>query len=105
MPRVSFCPLGYDGLLCELPHDKPCGNYNFCRLQSASWEIPYDYINGQLVVKSYARIYVLLKSRTYKDIGTSEMSKVIVNAWREAGWVPALDSAYYLNPDYDPIPF
>jgi hypothetical protein len=33
------------------------------------------------------------------------MSKVIVNAWREAGWVSALDSACYLNPDYDPIPF
>lgn len=105
MPRVSFCPLGYDGLLCELPHDKPCGNYNFCRLQSASWEIPYDYIDGQLVVKSYARIYIFLKSRTYKDIGNSEMSKVIVNAWREAGWISALDSICYLNPDYDPIPF
>jgi len=105
MPRVSFCPLGYDHLLCELPHDKPCGNYNFCRLQSASWEIPYDYVDGQLVVKSYAHVYVLFKSRTYKDIGTSEMSKVIVNAWYQAGWVSALDSICYLNPDYDPIPF
>jgi hypothetical protein len=33
------------------------------------------------------------------------MSKVIVNAWREAGWSAAFDSIYHLNPDYDPIPF
>jgi len=105
MPRAVCCPLGYDGLLCELPHDKPCGNYLFCKLQSASWEIPYDYVDGQLVVKSYARVYVFLKSRTYKDIGTNEMSKIIVNAWCEAGWCAGFDSIYYLNPDYDPIPF
>jgi hypothetical protein len=46
MPRASCCPLGYDGLLCELPHNKPCGNYFFCKLQSASWEIPYEYVDG-----------------------------------------------------------
>jgi hypothetical protein len=105
MSRATGCPLGYDDLLCELPHDKPCGNYLFCKLQSASWEIPYDYVDGQLIVKTYARVYVLLKSRTYRDIGTYEMSKVIVNAWQEAGWVAALDSICHLNPDYDPIPF
>jgi hypothetical protein len=32
------------------------------------------------------------------------MSKVIVNAWHEAGWLAALDSICY-HPDYDPIPF
>jgi len=32
------------------------------------------------------------------------MSKVIVDAWHEAGWVPALDSICH-HPDYDPIPF
>jgi hypothetical protein len=32
------------------------------------------------------------------------MSKVIVNAWHEAGWVAALDSICH-HPDYDPIPF
>jgi hypothetical protein len=32
------------------------------------------------------------------------MSKLIVNAWQEAGWVAALDSIYH-HPDYDPIPF
>jgi hypothetical protein len=105
MSRVTYCPLGYDDLLCELPHDKPCGNYFFCKLQSASWEIPYEYADGQLVVKSYARVYVLLKSRTYKDIGTNEMSKIIVNAWREAGWCAGFDFIHHLNPDYDPIPF
>jgi len=47
MPRASCCPLGYDDLLCELPHDKSCDNYFFCKLQSASWEIPYDYVDGQ----------------------------------------------------------
>jgi hypothetical protein len=104
MPRATGCPLGYDDLLCELPYDKPCGNYLFCKFQSAAWEIPYEYVNGQLVVKSYARVYVLLKSRTYRDIGTYEMSKLIVNAWQEAGWVAALDSICH-HPDYDPIPF
>jgi len=104
MPRASCCPLGYNDLLCELPHNKPCDNYLFCKLQFGSWEIPYDYVDGQLVVKYYASVYVLLKSRTYRDIGTSEMSKVIVNAWREAGWVAALDSICH-HPDYDPIPF
>ena len=104
MSRATGCPLGYNDLLCELPHDKPCDNYLFCKLQVAAWEIPYEYLNGQLVVKSYARVYVLLKSRTYRDIGTYEMSKVIVNAWHEAGWVAALDFICY-HPDYDPIPF
>jgi hypothetical protein len=105
MPRVAFCPLGYDGLLCELPHNKPCNNYRFCRFQSASWELPYAYVDGQLVVKSHASVYVLLNSGIYRCIGTNEMSKVIVNAWREAGWASAFDSICYLNPDYDPIPF
>ena len=104
MPRVSCCPLGYNDLLCELSHNKPCDNYLFCKLQSGSLEISYDYVDGQLVVKYYASVYVLLKSRTYRDIGTSEMSRVIVNAWREAGWVAALDSICH-HPDYDPIPF
>jgi hypothetical protein len=44
MPRAIYCPLGYDDLFCELSHDKPCGNYLFCKLQSAAWEIPYDYV-------------------------------------------------------------
>lgn len=105
MPRNACCPLGYDALQCELPYDRPCSNYLFCKLQTASWEIPYDYVDGQLVVKTYAHVYVLLKSGSYKDIGTNEMSKVIVNAWHEAGWGATLDSICYLNPDYDPIPF
>jgi hypothetical protein len=104
MSRATGCPLGYDDLLCELPHNKACGNYLFCKLQSAAWEIPYEYVNGQLVVKSYARVYVFLKSRTYKDIGTYEMSKLIVNAWQEAGWLAPLDFICH-HPDYDPIPF
>jgi hypothetical protein len=32
------------------------------------------------------------------------MSKLIVNAWQEAGWVAAFDSICH-HPDYDPIPF
>jgi hypothetical protein len=99
MSRVSCCPLGYNGLLCELPHDKPCGNYRFCRLQSVAWEIPYEYIDGQLVVKFYARMYVFLKSKIYRDIGTYEMSNLIVNAWQEVGWASAEPWLF------DPIPF
>jgi len=104
MSRVACCPLGCDGLLCKLPHDKPCNNYRFCMFQSASWKLPYAYVDGHLVVKAHAGSYVLLKSGIYRHIGTNEMSQLIVNAWREAGWAPVLDSICH-HPDYNPIPF
>jgi hypothetical protein len=98
MPRQQFCPLGYDNLICNLPLDF-CSNYSFCRLQVIAWELPYDYIDGVLIVKSYGYAFGLtLSSGKFFDKKFS-LGNVIESSWIAAGWHSA-------EPwPFDPIPF
>lgn len=98
MPRVQCCPLGYDNLLCNLPSDV-CSNYSFCRLQTIAWELPYDYVDGVLIVKAYGHAFGLTSCSGKLFDRKFDLGNIIETAWLEAGWIPP-------EPwPFDPIPF
>ncbi len=88
MPRQQFCPLGYNNLLCNLPLNV-CVNYSFCRLQTMAWELPYDYIDGILTVKSCGYAFGFTFSSGQFSDRKFELGNVIETAWSQVGWVPA----------------
>ncbi len=99
MSSQIFCPLGYNHLFCNLPLNVSCENYSFCRLQVIAWELPYEYADNVLTVKSYGYAFGLTFPTGRYFNRKFCLGNVIESAWIVAGWFPA-------EPwPFDPIPF
>jgi hypothetical protein len=99
MKSQIVCPLGYNYLLCNLPLNVSCHNFPFCRLQVLAWELPYEYVDNVLVVKSYGHAFGLTTPTGRYFDKLFDLGNVIDSAWAVAGWFPA-------EPwPFDPIPF
>lgn len=108
MFRAECCPLGYNNLQCDLP-DNHCRNFSFCRLQTASWEIPYTYENNVLTVKEIGSCFhsspididntIFNEQTKLYDVYFYLENNPIRTAWQLAGWYEAqeLPESYDTN--------
>lgn len=121
MPRspLIVCLLGYDSNTCYLS-DKACSNYRSCQVVASAWPLPFyfDDENGALVV-SFSRassrerwnqtvINDTLLGGFASDYYDADFAYDIQLIWKQFGWMPAElnpNFPFYLDPDYDPIPF